>query len=455
MTIRNKLSILFVLITAGILLVFAAIIYVSSKQNREKEFYSLLRKEAITKANLFFDAQVAPETLQDIYRRNRAVINEVEVAIYDQDFNLLYHDALDIDFVKETREMNDQIFKHGAIQFYQEEWQVIGLRFHYNGKEYAVTAAAYDDYGYTKLLNLKQTILLVFIISILFIYLSGRFFLSKAFTPIRQMIRQAKSITATNLDLRLHPRGTKDELSELAITFNEMLNRLENSFKSQSHFVSKISHELRTPLTAIIAELEISANAPREIEEYQKIIQNILHDAHKMNRLSTSLLDLAKAGYDSTRINFKPVRIDELIIDARQQVQKANPDYAIDIRFEQDFEDENQIIVTGNAYLLKVAFANLFENGCKFSADKKCTASITIISGKIEIQFTDEGIGISPDDMAHLFTPFYRGLNATKTEGNGIGLSLTKKIVTLHKGDINVQSEPMKGSKFTITLNHH
>src|SRR5690554_2161584 len=107
--IRTRLTILFTLITATILLVFAFVTYYSAKGNREKEFYVVLKKEAITTANLFFDAKVEAATLQDIYQSNRKVLNEVEVAIYKRDFHLLYHDAIDIDLVKETPEMIEEI----------------------------------------------------------------------------------------------------------------------------------------------------------------------------------------------------------------------------------------------------------------------------------------------------------------------------------------------------------
>jgi signal transduction histidine kinase len=163
-------------------------------------------------------------------------------------------------------------------------------------------------------------------------------------------------------------------------------------------------------------------------------------------------LDLAKASYDRSEIAFKPIRIDEILLDARQQVQKANPDYKIDIHFENDFENDNQISVNGNEYLLKVAFANLMENGCKFSKDKQSTVFISFGNEKIILRFSDKGIGISEDDMKNIFTPFYRGENKTFAEGNGIGLSLTQKIITLHKGIIAVLSKEKLGTTFTVEL---
>lgn len=452
MKVRNRLAILFTLITATILLAFAFVIYYSAKENREREFYSVLKKEAITKANLFFNARIDPRTMQEIYQNNREILNEVEVVIYDSTFKLLYHDAFDIDFVKETPPMIDLIYRKGELRFYQQRWQVVGLRYAFEHRHYVVTAAAYDQYGYSKLNSLLKNMILVFIISILIIYIAGRFFSKKAFDPVKQMTDKAKNISATNLDSRLDTSGNKDELSELAETFNQMLNRLESSFDAQKHFVSNIAHELRTPLAAIITELELSANKDRNAGEYRAAIRNALSDARKMARLSNSLLDLAKASYDPSEIAFKQLRIDEVLLDARQQVQQANPGYRIDIHFEHDFESDHEISVKGNEYLLKTAFCNLFDNGCKFSKDHQSTVSVSFQTDKILLMFTDKGIGITEEDFQHIFTPFYRGENKAFADGNGIGLSLTQKIIQLHQGKITVISAPAAGTVFTVEL---
>ncbi|MNX42967.1 Sensor kinase CusS [compost metagenome] len=454
MKIRTRLTILFTIITATILLVFAAIILISARENREKEFYALLKKEAITKANLFFNAKVNSKTLQDIYKNNRATLNEVEVAIYTTSFQLLYHDAVEIDVVKETKPMIDKIVQKGEIQFYQNDWQVIGMKYKFQEKEYVITAAAYDGFGYIKLDNLLKTCIIVFIISILLLYIAGRVFSKKAFEPIVRMTNKAKNISATNLDLRLDTNQSKDEISELAATFNKMLDRLENSFDSQKQFVSNISHELRTPLSAIITELELSTNKERNKEEYKVVISNTLQDAKKITKLSNSLLDLAKANYDPTEIAFKQVRIDEVLLDAQLQVQKSNPNYNIAIHFENDFEDDDQITIHGNEYLLKVAFVNLFENGCKFSESKQSKVVISFKKEAVILRFSDNGIGISEEDLKHIFKPFYRGLNKIYADGNGIGLSLTQKIILLHKGTISVLSDKKSGTVFTVELYH-
>lgn len=455
MKTKTKLSLFFSFISATILLVFASVIYLSAKQSRESVFYNSLKKEAITKANVLFKAKVDSKTLQDIYRSNRKVLNEVEVAIYTPSFELLYHDAVDIDVVKETQQMIDEIYEKKELQFYADDWQVVGLTYEYNNQEYIITAAAFDLYGYNKLHALLMTIIIGFVIAVLIIFIAGRIFSKKAFKPIAEMNEKAKVISATSLDLRLDNDQNKDELSELAHTFNHMLDRLESSFNSKKDFVSNVAHELRTPLSAMIAELDLTANKEKTTEEYKLAIENTLNDARKLARLSNSLFDFAKASYDPAEIAFRSVRIDEILLDARHQVTRVNPGYTIDIHFEPDFykdENDGKMVVKGNEYLLKVAFANLLENGCKFSSDNKSKIIIALKENKISLDFSDKGIGISDVDLENIFIPFYRGENKSFTEGNGIGLPLTKKIIQLHEGTIKVSSIKNSKTVFNVLL---
>jgi len=452
MKIRTRLTILFALLNAAILFIFAILVYFSAKESREKEFYSLLKKESITKANLFFDAKVDVEILQNIYLSNREVINEVEVAIYDTEFNLLYHDAVEIDFVKETKGMIDTILHQGEIMFFQNGWQVVGLTYNFNNETYILTSAAFDGYGYAKLFNLRKTIIIVLCFSILTIWFIAYYLSKKALEPVKDMVERASRISANNLDVRLNTGTKKDELFELASTFNNMLSRLDNSFQAQKSFVYNISHELRTPLASIITELELTENDEKSHAEYKLAIKNVLNDAKKLSKLLSNLIDLAKAGYDTSVIKYKKVRTDEIILDAQKEVFKNNSNYKINIIFENNFDEEDHIIVFGNKYLLKVAFVNLFDNSCKFSYNKQCKLVINYHEGNLLLKFIDDGIGISEEDINNIFLPFYRGKNKYYADGIGIGLYLTKKIIDIHKGNIIVESIKDKGTVFTVNL---
>jgi signal transduction histidine kinase len=365
---------------------------------------------------------------------------------------LLYHDAVDIDKVKETKQMIDEIIQKKEIRFYQGDLQVVGLLYKHNNKNYVITAAANDQYGYAKVRNLKYTLILAFIISIIFIFIAGLFFSKQALRPVSNMVENVKEITATNLDLRINEGNGKDEIAELAVTFNEMLNRLEKSFDAQKEFVSNVSHELRTLLTAMLAELQLTVSNERTNEEYKKSIHHGISDAQKLVRLSNGLLDLAKASYDQTEITFKEVRLDEILLDARNDLLHNQPCYKVDIIFEREIENDDFISVMGNEYLLKVAFMNLMENGCKFSDKNESIVAITYFKDKSILRFQDNGIGIAENELPNIFTSFYRGENKKYASGNGIGLSLALKIIKLHKGEISVASKVGEGTVFTAEL---
>lgn len=452
MKIKLKLTLLFAGLFAALLLTFALAIYFSNARQQEQEYFKRLKQLAITKTNLLLEAGVQPAVLQLIYENSLSTLPQEEVAIFDTAYHLLYHDAMDIDKYKETPGMLDSILRLREIHFYYEDLQVNGFVYIFRGKSYVITAAARDDDGYARLKALRLQLALGFGIAILLTLLAGIVFARKALEPVSKMVEKVADISASRMDLRLSEGNGKDEIAELALTFNRMLDRLEQSFDAQKQFVSNISHELRTPLAAIIAEAEVSAIKERTPEEYRATLRMLLQDARRLSRLSGDLLDFAKASYDTYGISLKECRLDEVLMDARQATLRANPDYRADLVFEKEIEDGDRIVIVGNEYLLKVAFSNLIENACKFSGDHRCHISIGFATGKTILRFRDTGIGISAHDLENIFTPFFRGENKRYAPGNGIGLSLTKRIITLHQGAIMVESRQGEGATFTIAF---
>nr|WP_295873356.1 HAMP domain-containing sensor histidine kinase [uncultured Chitinophaga sp.] len=454
MKLRNRLTLLFTGMIAALLLLFAGVVYLSYSHDREEDYYKTLQQQAVTKANLLLDAKVSPEVLQLIYKNAAGSRSQEEVAVYDTAFNLLYHDAVNIDKVKETRQMIREIVQHKEITFREGHLQVVGFLYPHNGTDYIVTAAAEDEYGLRQLQLLFRTLLITFLVAVVLVFLVAQFFSQQALKPVSDMVDKVEEITATNLDLRLAGAAGKDEMAELAQTFNRMLDRLEQSFDAQKQFVSNISHELRTPLTAMMAELEITASRDRPAEEYRQSMRHAIADAQRLVKLSNSLLDLAKASYDPSEINFREIRLDEVLMDARSAVLQAHPEYKINVVFEEADDDDDMVSVNGNEYLLKVAFMNLLENGCKFSTPPETTVTVTWFKAHTILRFADEGIGMTKEDLPHIFTPFYRGDNRPYADGNGIGLSLALKIVRLHNGNISVVSKSGHGTTFTVELPH-
>ncbi len=264
--------------------------------------------------------------------------------------------------------------------------------------------------GITDSTQLMTILVVLFVVGLVLLFIACYYLSYISLRPIREIVKQMEKITEQQINNRLPVENEKDELGELSIAFNELLERLEKSFDSQKMFVSNVSHEMRTPLAALIAGLDISLQKERSKKEYQKTIENALEDAHRMNSLIDGLLNLAKASYHEERIKKQPLRLDELLLDARQTILKAHPKYQIEILFEADSDDDDQYItVMGNLYLLNIAFSNLIENNCKYSADKSSFIQISYWEKSAIVRLSDSGVGMSEKDKEHLFTLFYRG----------------------------------------------
>ena len=236
--------------------------------------------------------------------------------------------------------------------------------------------------GYDMLHILNTRLLAVWAVSFGLLFVIGYFMARSVLKPVSEIVKQVEAITASNLSKRVEVEDHKDEIGELARTFNKTLDRLEESFEAQKMFISNVSHELRTPMAALIAELELSLYKERSSEDYKKVVENALSDARNIEKLSNGLMDLAKASYNTEQISMSAIRLDEVLLDASAMVMKAHSGYNVDLRFEDDTEDDGMVTIRGNDYLLRTAFVNLIENNCKFSSDQSSTVQISFSKHK-------------------------------------------------------------------------
>ena len=302
MKIKTALTLKNTGVIAVVFLLCMTLIYLVSEHIRSNTFFHNLKSEAVTKVHLFLQNQVDADIMQSIFLNNKEFINEVEVAVYTTDFHMLYHDAIDNDIVKENPEMIAQNLQQKEIEFYIGKYQAVGMVYPFNGQTYIVTAAAYDGYGHTNLLELQKTLVILFFIGLLLLFITCYFLVRASLKPIREIVKEAETITASRIDQRLPVRNEKDEIGELSQAYKELLERLEISFNSQKMFVSNVSHEMRTPLAALIAELDLCLQKDRTETQYRQAIQNVLQDARRMTKLIDGLLNLAKADYQKEQI---------------------------------------------------------------------------------------------------------------------------------------------------------
>jgi signal transduction histidine kinase len=293
-----------------------------------------------------------------------------------------------------------------------------------------------------------------FIIGILLTIFLGVIFAGQSLKPIADINEEITNITAYNLKQKLNTGNNKDEIAQLAINFNQMLERLERSFEFQKSFVSNASHELRTPLAAIKSEIQIALENNRTTDEYKIILRSLLIDNQRLIQLTNGLLQLAKSENRDNTLVMKPTRLDELLFKAQEEVLNQNSDYKILIDFDDIPDDDEWVSANGNEALLLTVFTNLLENACKYSQDHQAEAKIKFNDKHCIVAVKDNGIGIAASELGKIFEPFYRTPNASKYRGHGIGLSVCRRIIDMHQGKIDVISEEGKGSTFIVTLPH-
>ncbi len=455
MTIRVRLTSSFTLIVITILVIFSFSIYYFSAKTREESAYLRLKTKSGNTAKRFVDMKgITGELLKAIDKNTSSVSVRGNVAIYNQTNQKVYTGNDEEPTQTPSLGLLNEIRLKGEVRFRDGEKEAVGILFKGKDEQVVVIASAIDEIGLKSLNNLK----LILIIGLLFAtsvsVFAGYLFSGQALRPIANVVKQVGEINSKTLSKRIHEGNGTDEIAQLAIEFNKMIHKLEAAFEMQRSFVSNASHELRTPLTAIGGQIDVALMNESDRPEYRTVLQSIREDISNMSKLSNGLFDLAQTSFETSAIQLKDARVDELILESRDELMKRQKEYSIHVEYSSLEEDERKLTVTGSEQLLKTAIINLMDNACKYSSDK--SVSVKIASNEkdrnISLEFLDKGMGISPQDLKHVFEPFYRASNTHGIAGHGIGLSLVEKIVDLHKGYIELNSLLGKGTNVLIKL---
>ncbi|MGE0560588.1 MAG: ATP-binding protein [Flavobacteriales bacterium] len=452
LNIKTKLTLQFTIIVSWILILFSVSVYYFSATYRITEFYSRLENKALSTARLLVDVKEVDHDLLKIIDKNTNVsLYEEKVMIFDFNNKLIYNSS-DENNLKITTERLNQIRLEGELRFLDKKHEVLGLLYTDKYDRLVVIASAFDIYGRNKLANLKWILIMGFLVSIILTLFIGKIYAGRALKPMSNVVNQVEKITISSLSLRVDEGNGTDEISQLAITFNKMLERLGSAFEMQKSFVSNASHELRTPLTSITGQIEVTLMKTRNEHEYKEILKSVLEDIKNLNELSNGLLDMAKASSDISAISLHNIRIDEMFWTARAELIHRRKEYKILIEFKSTIDDDDSLVVFGNEHLLKTAVINLMDNACKYSNDKAVEIHLSVNNSLFSAEFIDKGIGIDYSDLQKVFEPFYRSQNSKNIAGSGLGLSLTKKIIEIHNGNVTIDSIINVGTIVKISL---
>lgn len=448
MKIKNRLSLYFTAISAIVLLIVEVAICITFNSLVKSDFYDHLMVRAYIAAQRYLEAdEISADSLSHVKVRYLQALPDEVIRFYD--------DKNQPAFINEknhfwSRPVIDEVRKRKQMEFAGGGRQNAGIYYYDNQGDFVILVSAIDVAGNKRTRDLIESMAILLVSVTAGLFIISRWFAQKALQPIDRVINQMRKVSAGNLSLRVDEGNGKDEISALAHNFNQLLEHLENAFELQQTFVVNASHELRTPITTIIGEIEIALHKLRTHAEYERVLQSVLTDAERLNGTITSLLELANVDMNYTQPTISPVAMDELIWELNDYwlAKKGKGMFSINILHLP--EDHEKLQLPANKSLLTIAFNNIIGNAYKFSRDNPVQCDFYADEKEMVITITDTGIGIAPDEIAKIFKSFYRGKNVNSYNGNGIGLYVTYKIISLFNGTISVSSVPDKHTIVTI-----
>ena len=282
--------------------------------------------------------------------------------------------------------------------------------------------------------------------------LGGHWLSGRAMKPVYSLVLSTREISERNLAKRIPMPAAQDELSELAMTMNQMLERLEEAFTRITRFTSDASHELRTPITVIRTTSEVILERDRSTEQYREMVGQILKESESASVLIEQLLTLARADADTEQLSFEKVDLCELV----EELDPSSRTFAKNHDLNWSSEIPKQpVIVTGDRPHLRRLLLILIDNACRYTK-KSGSVRLRLTSERqdVSLEVVDTGIGIPPEELTHIFERFYRASNARyfDPDGSGLGLSIAHWIATAHGGTLTANSTVGSGTSMMICL---
>ena len=455
MPVRLRITLFFAGIVAAILIIIGTSVYYFSYTSRVRNVTTRLTNRAITTARLWNQYETFnPALIQKIDSATTMSLQGKVIQIYEEASNKIVYtfsdkpgDSLPLDTVVLAKARLD-----GDAYLRMGEKDVV-LHYYLLGTDpILIVAGAVDKEGQDTLHQLVLILWISFVSGLLIAIAAGYVFSKSLLQPVRKIADEVNDISAQNLTSRIKTSTTKDEWEYLASTFNQLLDRLQESFEIQRRFVANASHELSTPLTSISSQLEVSLQRQRDAADYRRVMLSVYQDVRQLNKLVQTLLEFAKASGTPGGLEIEKIRIDEVLMRMPGDITKANVEYSVLLDFGDLPEEEDQLWVLGNEDLLYTAIKNIIINACKYSGNHTAKVLLAVTHGTITLSVEDTGKGIPKEEMDRVFQPFYRTEDSRSVNGFGLGLSLANRIIKLHKGNISVKSIVGKGTIFTMEL---
>jgi heavy metal sensor kinase len=348
---------------------------------------------------------------------------------------------------KNGKEAREEIHCPGR----KRTFRVISTPIYVDGRmTYIIQLGTHLHFVRKNLSDFKNNILAVFPIILILGTLGGWILARRSLSPIGYIASKAQSITSQNLSERLIPRGTGDEMDDLIQTINEMIARLEASFKRMAEFTADASHELKTPLCAMRGEAEVLLSKGRTAGEYQEGLAHFIEQFDHLNQMINDLILLSKLDSSQIELKIVPLRLDLLVKDLCNLFQVLAEQKGITL----EIDKAQELAVMGDKFRLQQLFTNLIDNAIKYTPEGIIRVTLEKNQENVLVKVSDTGIGIPEQEREKIFKRFYRvdKSRSRETGGVGLGLSIAEWIAHAHHGRIEVDSELSQGSTFTVYL---
>jgi heavy metal sensor kinase len=320
------------------------------------------------------------------------------------------------------------------------------------GKSYLVQTGISLNKSMALLVAFRNGLLLLTPAVILLAALGGHWMSRKALAPIAALAAQARLINDRNLDIRLPVSNTADEISDLSMTLNQMLERIDKAFASIRTFTGNASHELRTPISLMRAEIDVALIRPRDAEEYRVTLTRLNEEAVRMTNLVENLLSLARADGGAEAMSVAPIAVSALLRSVHRTWAQPMHSALVDFRIETLGDG---LVLLGDISGVQRLLSILLENAVRFTPPGgSVTLTAARAGSRVVLSVRDTGIGISEQDMLHVFDRFYRSAQISNSvpRGSGLGLALAKWITECHGTELTVESQLGQGSCFSFSL---
>ena len=446
MKIKDRIALYVTLISTSMLLVVLCVVYLTFMEFLKADFFARLTDRTMVTAKLYLEAdEISKDALIKVRQTYLQKLNGEITRIYD------YKDqATFIDDSSQywTRMTIEQVRKQKHLEYSDGEMQVVGIYYKDNQGDFVVLASAIDQGSQKRLSKLLKIMVFVFVAISLAVLLLSRWIAAKMLKPLKKFMLEVQQIDHKNMEFRVEESSTKDEINLIAKSFNHLMNELEQAFILQKTFVANASHELRTPVTRMMMAAELTLSKDRDVNTYQKVIHSVIEDAEKMDSIITGLLALAKMDMELINSQLSPIHLNKLLLKIQidwKQHKYLNIDFL-------NHSDENDSIVFANETLLRIALDNIFSNGFKFSNNRKVNCRLEKLDENFVVKITDQGPGIPLLQKGEVFKPFYTRSTEVGQKGEGMGLYMAQKIITLFKGKIEILSSNENKSTFIISI---